>query len=484
MNESLVKKYLLNKHAALLLISFLLLICSLMPVVRVGVEEEFHDEEYTLHMDLSAIRAIQFFFDSSKELSYDELLDSALYEYYENLENDLNEDMRDLESYEGLTPSMIRRGERLLVVQIRLNLQNELGEVPGYIMVAMVVAVLLMVSAIVLFIISLVNYLHAISGRMPSTAGAFAFLSLVPACVVAFYFALLPYTSESAFGMFSVDENGMFVTACLMILLPFVYGIGILATRLIQYSDQFGRVASSIVKNAVSAVCALVTLLIIFAPVMSTTITAEFGSESRKRDAKTTIDAQYFTYIDLEEDDSLLQSNTKSDCVRLFYQFERYTKREIQRGDADGFNYQFITSIMVTSGIDGTYVPLFSATYYVLMIVGFAAGLIATQNILYICCGRKSVALVRVCKVICVLLSIVALAAIFVYVFAVKFATVELDLNRGYAVSVAIGPILMLVFSIVTACIPARDKRMHMDYQAMVAGMQAQNSTTNASLTQ
>lgn len=114
------------RNSVILLVAFVLLIGSFMPISRISAEDYnlfSIDETEDIDFGVTTIQQVILIFDSFKELEDDEIMDSKIYEKIEDLTDDL-EDL-DEDDLDDLSSSDRKKFDKLFFNMLRLMMQSE-----------------------------------------------------------------------------------------------------------------------------------------------------------------------------------------------------------------------------------------------------------------------------------------------------------------------------------------------------------------------
>ncbi len=442
------------KNALTLVLSLILLISAFLPIYNITLDiSELTQNTISrgeIKIEITAIDAVVFWLDSFTALDAEELNDSELYEEIELLTEELTHNIyNSAENTQKikLTENQEKELSKILKKYMHLIMQSEETTTAGYMTSAVIMTFIHIGLCIALFVVALVGFVKLSLGKKALFFPCLRIMLFVPISAV-----LLCFNISSYGGICRFRHGGLSAAIILSIVLPIIFAAYLLVDRLIHLKRAS---VSSIVKNTVSLVCSIVVIGMIFAPIISTEITHTFRESEKERTLAINIDNTYFTYIDKDNDSVLFDEISIEYATNAFEEYSDYSRREITDGMADLYNVEFLTHLL-SSVIEIDLLKLFTSINYFLMLVGIFAGSVAVQNLLYLSTGEKIRWLTVASKILCTVAAIAVLTVTILFLLLVSYTINEFTLI-GYAASISYGPIAMLIFALVTLCIPSKD---------------------------
>ena len=430
---------LLIRSGILLLVSAVMLAFSFLPLVKWRVDlEPYLGIETDINYEQSTIDSIMFFFDSLKEYDEEYIEESELAEEVVELVLDISDaDIKNLSRYEE------RAFKKILTNVIRLQFMSEDFEpVPGM-TAAAITSLLYLIFAAAFFGIALSNMLLVILKKRPIFTVTVAFLCSLPILLLSAYFSISSFEWRPSF----------YITALISIILSLSTICYLAVERIILTK---GAAYKKIILNSISFTFALVTLCLTFTPILNTKIRTVFDGSTKERETSTSVGIGYFGGLSENVEASLDQDTIRE---TIFPMFSEYSKNEVSRGEADLVNHVFLNEIVSYSILDEAHMP-FALAFVVMLLVLVFSALIASQNLMYLCIGKKSRPIVIASKILCAFFAVIVLGMAIAYSIIANFSVDSLDLTKNYSVSISPSVVVLLVFSVITACIPSKDKRV------------------------
>ena len=459
-----VKK--LIKKSVILLTSLLLLIFSFLPLISLKAETDaFDKEDIEVSVDFGTIDSFIFFFDSTKNLEDEDIVDSSLYEKIE----ELGEEVDEYSSKRKLSNVF----SEVAYYFSRLLLQSVLTPFSVMYLVSAVLSLLYILLTSSFFAFSLADILFFLFGKEKD------FLARVSVCLLSFVpvFAVVVYaaTKFSYFGLPSSIPNmdsPLEVSPSATLVLTIVFALIALAAISVErifFSGTIKVSVGEIIKRTLSSTAATVVLFSVFLPLISFEAKTHFDSSDKRQSASLAFDASYFRNLELTEDTREEIENTdehaaynsiQSMCNRISY----YTKKEFTNGYATSIISSIITSSFVGFGavsVSGLFalIPLIS------VVTALLAGLVLWQNILAISVGKSPKGWITIpARIFAFLLAIVVLAMLIVFITVCNHNISEvLEYLRysdsSFKVLISSGSVVSLIFSVFMLSVPMKKRQ-------------------------
>lgn len=370
------------------LLSILILVFAFLPIVSYKVDEDLIED---FSYSYSATDYIVFLYDSFLEYDEDELEESALYEKYEDLQEDLQDIIEEEDDLEDLDKSQKKLLRRYYVYTTRLLLRSK-GEVSVSVAVAAAVSLAYLIFSVVFFAVASYNLVRCFLRKKEGYTKIVKMISFTPFLAILVFFATkiakihaYSYVQpvESAMGS---GAKGIIIVSCVGILLA-------IAERVISNWKKISVKRMTV--NAISVVLATVTICLIFSPVLSASVRAVFDGKSTKRDVTVTLGAESLLAVEMPKeslnerlDDIGSSKSEKKDYLGSEMElFSYYTLREMRAGDADGEMATFLGDTFLA--FIGEYATFIVITPYVILAAALFMALAAQKSLAYLCLGES-----------------------------------------------------------------------------------------------
>ncbi len=214
----------------------------------------------------------------------------------------------------------------------------------------------------------------------------------------------------------------------------------------------------AIVKYSLSFVFAFALLFSAFAPIINTEVKANFKKENNAKRESSALSVSLFAGLGLSEAEREEMEARHDDDTNYAYAqdcfaaFEDYTKRQFAKGDAEIANLMVFASLFLGWGAYD-YSMLFALGTVAVLLLVMGALLLIWQSGHELATGQRlSLAISLSAKIVAAVMAAVALVLI---IIMCSTTSSNADaLNLFYRASVAAGPILMMIFSVILCCIP------------------------------
>ncbi len=453
----------------LLLLSTVLLVLAFLPICSIHVADG--NNEFTWRIGeftwrIGAVDSICFFFDSGKNLSWEEEEESKLYQDITKLEEEMRLMPRTSMKFKSLA-------SKYMTKSLRLDVQSEEFSAPLFFTTSMLVSLLFLLVSLALFVFSLIHFIFSRQGKRSYEALCLTLLFSIPILVFLMYFALTPYSVNRLCLI-----RRMSVPAILSIVLPILFAAYLIVKKCKNSSFKGFRItlSSPTVKNALSLGCVVLVLLLLPAPVLNSQITqyrfnvsvsdnmcAEEAAEKYHvyKEMSLPISPAFFSHR-WDQDDSYGGSNFV--WAHNMHAILQMSEAEIELGYANSENYSILGDI--TGSIwDGFWIsPMFSLIYYVLLILGIIAGLIGVQNIRYLCAGKNSRLMIRICKITCIVIAAIFVILWIMFILKANEAIKDIFIEESitsyeyyeYRLTPAVGPFVLIAACIGMLLLPSK----------------------------
>ncbi len=451
----------LIKSSLILAMALFMIVAAFLPMVRYEVEIEVENDddiEPTVHY--GAIDSMKMFANSL--LSLDE-------EDVEELRSDI---WKDVEEYE----SDWEEGDELdklasfIKEYTNVMLRSEDVEPTIGIVTTMLLSLLQIVMAVVLLVFASLSFAAAFTDKIKNfhalslvLMGLAAVVMLVNA--VAFKFMIMNavvYPFVLGPGI-SIGTEIAAMPICIVVFTLLLMA----AFAILRVTVEKEKIAvGTLVKHAISLVFAFALIFSAFAPIVTTEVKTKFLREDTERRETSTLSASLFCEFDLNDaekkelDDQYDEKTNKTIAQVSFAGFEQYTKRQFAKGEAEQINQLVYSCLFLDWGayeISGAFA--FGAIAMLLIVL--CAALLIWQNAHELATGKRLSLFVSLpAKIVAILMAIIVMVLVIVMCGIVNKNADSLDLF--YRTQTAYGSILMLIFSVITICIPPAEPKKAM----------------------
>ncbi|MBR7182267.1 MAG: zinc ribbon domain-containing protein [Clostridia bacterium] len=440
------------KAAVLLLFATLMLVMAFLPIVT--LKTSYWGEK--LEVSLTPIDTVVFCFDSFANMPFEDVEDSALSQEGEELFEEAEEAFETLEDdgYNKLTPAERRMVQKVVMLSMRLLYQLEDTAVAPIFYLMAVLALLYLALCVALFVVALLHLLGSVGvlGFKTKLEKATSLLfCAVPAMMLVLYLAAC------------ANFNG--ATMATPAVLTLVWGgicvFAFFLLRMIMTPKAERRVP---VARIISVCLTVVLLCMLFVPVLSVQVRAEFDGRSSETVAKTPMNLTLFASLlypesereDYEEVKDLKLSEKKEMVEELVSYFEYYKLRDVREGEANTYHHQIIKFSLAGKGVQGL-VGVFGLIPIFYLLVMLGAALLLWQNLCALLGFELKKGSVLAARLLLYIASALALIVTIACVVVLNFC-VGYYAPAGYGILMGAGSILVLVFSIASAACPLAGK--------------------------
>ena len=410
-----------------------------------------------ISVKISPLDTVVLFFDSMASKDDDKLYEDwkekieKLEEKYENFEP---KSLNDLAKY---TKDEMK-------VSLRMDLQSEDEPINIGLGIAALVSLTYLAIGLVLLILAIINFIFFWVGKGSYLNGCTKALTVMP--VLAF---LAHYTTKAGMAsVYNAASNGLTVGMGSALGVLIVALIGIVAFIVLRFIFAAKTIVlKKFIFNAISLVISVACLMMVFVGALSVNIKTEFEGSSKATTASTTVSPDYFGSIEKPvevEDDYDYSDYVDHSYMREYYKeigdnFSKYKKSEIEDGTADAQIQSVITEVVSFATDDSVAYVFGLATSLYYTLVAIFISMVVWQNINYLATGDTSKALNRVDKIFSIILSS------FILLFVIIFFVFTADyLTGNFTVGLGVGPILLLILSIVMTAFPNGGKKQVVQY--------------------
>ncbi len=377
-----------------LLLSLVLLILSFMPVMtyRIDMNELTVGEiKGEASLRFSVIDNLCFFFDSFYQYDEDDIVESELYERLTDATEAMAEEAEDLDKGDELSAEGKRYFREIVMTTARLGMRSEDVSLPVAIAVSAALTLTYVIVALVLFIFSLIHLTRLFIRESDLEGKVVRLICFMPFLIIFAHFATRVSLAgiELVAGKASMGAAAVGIVACALAIAFFITERIVSAVR----SRTF-RLRRTIV-NGVTVALAVLTVCMLFTPVINTRLTAVFDGRESEKTVSAPVGVEGFLFLDIsrEEMDEKLDEMGESKATKYEYLMERmryvsyYTVKEVRDGAADGFVMDFLADTFVA--LVGEYGKPMLITPYVFLLSALFVALVAKKSLSYLCLGRR-----------------------------------------------------------------------------------------------
>lgn len=434
-------------------------------------------------LKISPLHNVAFMFDAMRSQDEEDLMDSKLYDRYEDtMEDFLDEISGNEDEYDDLSAKEKRLLNKACILEARLALRSESSALTPTMVISAVLTLVYLLAAIALLAVSawyvlvLLLNTEGVEERMASLRNAFGKLTDVSAEKVREYLVTgicaFPMVMLSLYAsMFMTFDGASIKTViagpgvCVIVFSAILFA-GLIAEKVLAGEIKLDR---ALLTRGIAFVCALLLTVLAFAPVISTKIKAEFAGRSKEKTVRIGVSAGMFRnwYLTDESRDQLDESlemlediyDDKDDARKALVtnacpSFGYYKYRDVEDGE---YNTQILRFILL-SNVAGGYMGM-----------GWLFGFVTVLNLLVVIagcalmwCNLNAIAGGKTVEVIGKYAKRVALiAAVAALLIAILFAimttsTIDKYMKNDYKISVGVGAgiIFMVIFAVVNFLLP------------------------------
>ncbi|MBQ9744812.1 MAG: hypothetical protein IJW19_06790 [Clostridia bacterium] len=466
----------LIRNCAVMLMALLMVIFAFMPVTTLSVGEEIIDDGPNLSVDISPIRGASLFLASIKSMDEDDVEDEykdIMDELEDKYEDSLDE-FYDADEWDDLKSNeqsdILNYADEMCYQEIRLMLSLEDASVPPQVFFAGIASIVYIALAIALLIVAAFNT-FATFNLIKSPKGSLwkwtiKLITLVPAMLL-----LLNYLYSITYASVG-DEDftaSMSVTAIATLVCGFIAIAGSAVLRLI-FTNQ--RSISTLVKRGVALVIAIVVIALAGAPIISTTAKIEPDGMSKKKEFAFSVAADIFVGVGYYDEDTwdnidnYYEDPTTSDKKDMFEDrfddFEWYSKKEIENGEADHINKSLVMMLYFMDLGESMIVAPYIMLLQLVAVLG--AVFVMWQMLQYFAYGSYSRGFTLAGKLLGLIAGVLYTIIIAVFVLFAMLAA-DVYAPSAFTLTIGLGLLAFGIFSIALLAMPLSPKnRDESDY--------------------
>jgi len=455
--SSLKRITLIVKKSVLLAAAFMMFILSFLPIMNANIRIG-NDIEHTV--GFSAIDTVVFLVNSGESIPLDELTDNDLYEDIIDIAKEYAEDWADNEKLNHFE-SFVKKS-----VCFAVSVENFDVTIPQ--IVCTVLCFAYVIATLIMLVFAALDFVSVFIGSFPRfTTVTVILMSAVLSFIPIVYFGyILAYHDVimalgTGFGIVTLESPDIYISVAVIVsmIVAFIALTCISVDRFFISGAKLKVKIGEIFKRTLAIVFSLTMLIMIFAPVITTSAKTSFSGTDGEKRAESNITAPFLSGLELSDEDKEELDDTKKTekyelIDTLFSAFSSYTKRDYTTGKAYAVNATLLTSLILAFG-GYEYSSLIALSGIAILLVGIMAALILWQNLVAVALGKSPLSGITVtAKILGVLFAALAVGVIIGICFVANYNAENADIN--YTVSIAIGAILMLVASVATACVPMK----------------------------
>lgn len=311
-------------------------------------------------------------------------------------------------------------------------------------------------------VISVLNLILLLFGRSVSVCAkkmldrtASMLLPVAPLMTVLTYFTTVNFVNMEGLDSIATIKLGLGTVA---VLIAGVVGvIACVTLHIVEFSKSYS--CRGIVTHSIALGTALLTLCLVFTPVMTTKVKTVFSGSSAPVTLKTDISSDYFDSLNFSDETyekykKQTVSEGKMELNELVSVYKEFSKSQIKNELAKPVDYAIMT--MCIAGLGGGtlfFTGLFATIPVFLALAALMAALVAWQSACYLCTGRSMKSVTLPAKILLGLLGAASLALIIVFVCIVNYNLKEFSV-LNYITGISAGLVAFVAGAFVTAAMP------------------------------
>lgn len=339
---------------------------------------------------------------------------------------------------------------------VNLALRSEEFPITPGTVICLILAISQIVTIILFLIYAILCFVSQFTDKNNTFfSTAFSFLGIS---------TILSFVNAYAFKFSLLSDTKLAATPIILIVLA---SLTVTSFILINFLSNKKTInVGNVIKRSLSTVFALVLLCSAFAPFVNTEVKTIFDGDDKERRASRSINASIFSELTLSEDQkeylednklSVIKENIRTNYASL----SNYSRRDFEKGNADITNVSLFSQLLLN--FDGyKYSLVFAFGEVMTMLSVLCALLIMWKNAYEVVEDWKiSEGITKATKISAVVASVIVLGLIIAASIIINTNADEIN-HLYYKVTAAFGPILMVIFSIASACVPSA--RLYPEY--------------------
>lgn len=445
------------KKSILLAAALMMFVISFLPIMSAEVELS-DDIKHTV--GFSAIDTVVFLMNTGESIPLDKLPNNDLYEDIVDIGKEYAEEWADNEE--------LNRFESFVKKTVCLAVSMEDVDVSVTQIICTVFCFVYVIITFIMLLFATLDFILAFSSSKPRFASVTVMLmsAAVTFAPVVYFSYILAYHDiimaiGTGLGILTLGTPIIYISTAVIVsmIVAFIALLYVAIDRFFISGAKLKVNVGEIIKRTFAIVFSLAMLIMIFAPVITTSAKTNFSGISGERRVESKITAPFLSSLYLS-DESIdeFEDITKTDKYKmirtLFSAFSSYTPRQYATGEAYAVNAVLLTSLILAFG-GYEYSALIALSGIAVLLVGIMAALILWQNLAAVAIGKSPLGCITVtAKIFGILFAAIAVGVVIGICFVANYNAENADIN--YSVSIALGAILMLVASVATACVPMK----------------------------
>lgn len=429
----------------MLVLAIFMLISSFMPLITYKVDMGL---EKDLKINFNSVDSVKMAVNSFGSLDEEDFM-----EKYQELIEDYEEYFEDFEEGRKLS-----KASEYVKKHIMLSLKSENTSPNLSAVVSGVLATVQIIISVILVIVALVKFIASFSGKGDVVHGASFMLFGTSAIMM---FTNLYIHKNTLFWSLMMGGGDVLVSKW-QLTMHIIVLLGIIAALVLRIIDKPFRVgAKEIIKRSLGLAFAIALLISASMPLVNAQIKAEFDDTDKVTTVVCPVKPVIFTILQLSENnkeyfESVLETDNIEPAEEIFEDFEYYSKKEVKK-DEDGINSGMFRYLLFAFG-GYQYSFAFALGTLVYALIVFGALVLLWHNIYSFVTRRKpSTAVAVLIKMLIVFMGVAALTLAIVMMFIINFNADLAELK--YTISLASGPIVMLISAIALTSVPMVKRR-------------------------
>lgn len=429
----------------MLVFAILMLISSFVPLVTYKVDMGL---EKDLKINFNSIDSIKIAANSFASLDEEDLMEKNL-----ELAEDYEEYFEDFE--EG---RRLNKASEYVKKMLVIGFQSEDVSPKLSFVVSGVLATVQIIISVILVIVALVKFIASFSGKGDVVQGA-SFMLFGTSAIMMFTNL---YIYKNTHFLSAVIGDGDVLVSKWQLTMHIIVIVSIIATLALRIIDKPFRVgAKEIIKRSLGLAFAIALLISASMPLVNAQIKAEFDDTDKATTVVCPVKPLIFTTLQLDENgkeyfEEVFETDNIEPAEDMFEDFEYYSKKEVKK-DEDGINSEMFGYLLFAFG-GYQYSFAFALGTLVYALIVFGALVLLWHNIYSFVTRRKpSTAVAVLIKMLIVFMGVAALALAIVMMFIINFNADLAELK--YTISLASGPIVMLISAIALTSVPMVKRR-------------------------
>ena len=450
------------RNALILMLAIVMTVAAFVPFSTIEVSSDDMDigmtgVEFDVELEFTAIDNVVLFFDSLKQISEEELVDTKLYEKIEEKAEEFAElvvdnKVNDFDDLDGRAEEIFYD---IIYLSVRLAMQSDMAKTPVAYSTQAILSLLYILVALAFLVFAILNFICTFGlmkrAQEPMYKWTLAMLSAIPALITSLAYALFAsFTSE-------VEMSDMTVTALILSLSVLVV---VFVLRLV-FGKKDGKLRP--VARAIAMGLAITVICVALAPVAVSTVKTEFNGSTKAKEADIWVDYSSLTDFtipdptmeDIEEvRDEYTAAGKTAYYEQLFSSFARLSKLKAEDTAGELLNSALLVSLVATKTNESVPATIALAPLFAILTV-IGAAIVLWQNTLYFVSGKYSRATVIASKIASAAFAVITLVIAIILV-AIASSVAEKYMTSDYTVKISAGIIALVTVAVGSVFCPAR----------------------------